>query len=517
MKFMLFGTGEYYNRYKIWFTREDIIALIDNSKDKQGQYIDDVLVIPPEDVFQYEFDVIIILSFYVRIMKLQLTNLGVEESRIYHFFDLHDLICKPAVRREVRYYGLKEWEDKNCRNNIGNNRKNNCKSNLESDRKILLLSNDLTMGGPAIALYHAAQILIKRGLRVVYGSMLDGPLRKILTGEGIPVIVDENLMIQTMDEVQWVKKYSFIICNTMSFHVFLSERDKRIPIAWWLHDALFFYDGVRQEVLDKHTQDNMAVWSVGSIPERAIKAFRPDFYVKDLIYGVTDQAGEEKEYGAAAEPVGLDERQNKEDLTDQTENKSEKKKGIKTGGRDEQNVRIRFITIGYIEHRKGQDILLKAIKSLEPDVRQKAEFIFVGQNTSLLAKELIETAGEIPEITFTGPVDRSKIDSLLGRSDMLVCPSREDPMPTVAAEAMMHKVPCLVSDTTGTVKYIRDGIDGLIFQSENAEQLKEILERCVRGEFDLGQMGRNARNVYEEYFSMEAFENRFLELIANRV
>ena len=178
MKFMLFGTGEYYNRYKIWFTREDIIALIDNSKDKQGQYIDDVLVIPPEDVFQYEFDVIIILSFYVRIMKLQLTNLGVEESRIYHFFDLHDLICKPAVRREVRYYGLKEWEDKNCRNNIGNNRKNNCKSNLESDRKILLLSNDLTMGGPAIALYHAAQILIKRGLRVVYGSMLDGPLRK---------------------------------------------------------------------------------------------------------------------------------------------------------------------------------------------------------------------------------------------------------------------------------------------------------------------------------------------------
>ena len=464
MKFLLFGTGDYYNRYRIWFDRKDIAALIDNAEEKQGQYIDGIRVIPPKDISRYEYDAVVILSFYVQTMKTQLIDRGVEGNRIYHFFDLHDLIYHPGIRRKINCYGLQD-----CSESV----------------KFLLLSNDLTLGGPALALYHAAQVLIKRGYQVVYGSMLDGPLRKILAGEGIPVIVDENLMIQTMDEAQWVRKYSLIICNTMNFHVFLSERDKRIPVAWWLHDALFFYDGVRQEVMDKLTQDNMAVWSVGPIPERAVKAFRPDFYVEDLIYGVTDQTEEE--------------RRSKEYLTDHTE------------------IKIRFIIIGYIEYRKGQDILLEAIKRLEPDIRQKAEFIFVGQNTSLLAKDLIESAGEISEIMFTGPVDRSKINSLLGRADMLVCPSREDPMPTVAAEAMMHKVPCLVSDTTGTVKYIRDGIDGLIFQSENTGQLKEILERCIQGEFDLVQMGRNARNVYEEYFSMEAFENRLMELIANQI
>lgn len=463
MKFLLFGTGDYYNRYRIWFDRKDIAALIDNAEEKQGHYIDGIRVIPPKDISRYEYDAVVILSFYVQTMKTQLIDLGVEKNRIYHFFDLHDLIYHPRIRRKINCYGLQD-----CSESV----------------KFLLLSNDLTLGGPALALYHAAQVLIKRGYQVVYGSMLDGPLRKILAREGIPVIVDENLMIQTMDEAQWVRKYSLIICNTMNFHVFLSERDKRIPVAWWLHDALFFYDGVRQEVMDKLTQDNMAVWSVGPIPERAVKAFRPDFYVEDLIYGVTDQTEEE--------------RRSKEYLTDHTE------------------IKIRFIIIGYIEYRKGQDILLEAIKRLEPNIRQKAEFIFVGQNTSLLAKDLIEAAGEISEITFTGPVDRSKINSLLGRADMLVCPSREDPMPTVAAEAMMHNVPCLVSDTTGTVKYIRDGIDGLIFQSENAGQLKEILERCIRGEFDLVQMGRNARNVYEEYFSMEAFENRLMELITNQ-
>lgn len=517
MKFLLFGTGDYYNRYRIWFDSKDIAALIDNAEEKQGQYVDGIRVIPPEDVSRYEYDAVVILSFYVKAMKAQLIDLGVEEKKIYHFFDLHDLIYHPGIRRRVCCYGLQDciesvYDYRSESKQSGSEQSGIChrledsflsEKHCGSSKKILLLSNDLTLGGPAIALYHAAQILIKRGYRVVYGSMLDGPLREILTKEGIPVIVDENLMIQTMDEAQWVRKYSFIICNTMNFHVFLSGRDKRIPVAWWLHDALFFYDGIRREALDKLTQDNMAVWSVGPIPERAVKAFRPDFYVEDLIYGVTDQAEEENRGKVTGNAM--------------VKNVEEKKERVETGRRDEQKIIIRFITIGYIEHRKGQDILLEAIKGLEQNIRQKAEFLFVGQNTSLLAKDLIAAAGEIPEIRFTGPVNRSKIDSLLGRADMLVCPSREDPMPTVAAEAMMHKVPCLVSDTTGTVKYIRDGIDGLIFQSENAEQLKETLERCIRGEFDLDQMGRNARNAYEKYFSMEAFENRLMDLISNQI
>ncbi|MCI9025324.1 MAG: glycosyltransferase family 4 protein [Dorea sp.] len=469
MKFLLFGTGEYYNRYKIWFAKEEIIALIDNSKEKQERYIDDILVIRPEDIFQYEFDVIVILSFYVKAMKQQLMNLGVEESKIYHFFDLHDLLCHSAVKREIHYYAPNYYVP--------------MRSESDRNRKILLLSHDLTLGGPALALYHAAQVLVKRGYQAVFGSMLDGPLRRLLQEEGIPVIIDENLMIATMEETKWINEYSLVICNTMNFHVFLSVRNKEIPVVWWLHDARFFYDGIRQKVMDKILQDNLQIWSVGPIPESAVKTFRQDFHVEDLLYGVIDQA----------DPIGGD-----AECTEQS-----------VGG----NRKMRFITVGYIEHRKGQDILLEAIKCLEPDIRQRAEFFFVGENTSLLAKELIDVAKEIPEIVITGPVGREEIHSLFGHSDVLVCPSREDPMPTVAAEAMMHGVPCLLSDTTGTVKYIRDGRDGMIFQSGNAEQLKEILANCIQGRCNLDQMGRNARKVFEKYFSLEAFEVHFMELV----
>ncbi len=36
MKYLIFGTGDYYERYKKWFRREEIVALIDNSPKKKS-------------------------------------------------------------------------------------------------------------------------------------------------------------------------------------------------------------------------------------------------------------------------------------------------------------------------------------------------------------------------------------------------------------------------------------------------------------------------------------------------
>ena len=109
------------------------------------------------------------------------------------------------------------------------------------------------------------------------------------------------------------------------------------------------------------------------------------------------------------------------------------------------------MTIGYIENRKGQDILIQAIKQLSAELLQKCEFYLVGQNKSMLAQQIQTEIQSVPQIIMTGTVDRNEINELLSRTDMLICPSREDTMPMVAAEAMMHSVPCILSDVIGTV------------------------------------------------------------------
>ncbi len=78
MKFLLFGTGDYYNRYKKWFEQQEVIALLDNALQKQHTYIDEIEVLSPKEGIELSYDVIVILSFYVKQMRQQLLSLGVD-------------------------------------------------------------------------------------------------------------------------------------------------------------------------------------------------------------------------------------------------------------------------------------------------------------------------------------------------------------------------------------------------------------------------------------------------------
>ena len=261
MRYLIFGTGDYYNRYKKWFEHQEVLALLDNSVQKQNTYVDGLKVLSPEEGIRLDYDMIVILSFYVKQMRQQLISLGVAQNRIYHFYDLHQLFGADIVKRPIHYFGKAE-EIVGCTKN--------------AMPKVLLLSNDLALGGPSIALFHAADILKKRGYIIVFASMLDGPLKQQLIENDIPVIIDENLQISTMQETDWVRAFSLVICNTLNFHVFLSERDTQIPVIWWLHDAAFFYEGVNKNVIGKISLSNLTAVSAGPVPAEAVRKFLPD-------------------------------------------------------------------------------------------------------------------------------------------------------------------------------------------------------------------------------------------------
>lgn len=449
MTFLLFGTGDYYNRYRKWFAKEEVAALLDNAPEKQNTYIDGIRVVSPGEGVRMPYDVIVILSFYYTVMKRQLLELGVEENRIYHFYDLHRVL-------RVHPYDLPVAAE-------------------DAEKKILLLSQDMTLGGPAIALLQAAKILKKHGRSVVYASMLEGPLRKKIEEAKIPVVVDENLQVGTMLDCSWTRKFALVICNTINFHVFLSKRDTNTPVIWWLHDAPFYYDGVDKGLLRGIDFKNLQVVSVGPIPQRAIRTYLPDLEVGELLYGVTDLCGKDREHTAVGKMV--------------------------------------FVTIGYVTEHKGQDILLQAIRMLSREDRKQAEFYLVGQDSTWMAQQLKQEFSELDNVFFTGPVGREEIDDILRKADMLICPSRQDSMPTVAAEAMMHHVPCLLSDAVGTAQYIEDGKEGLLFSSEDAGNLTERIHWCIGSREQISEMGRAARSVYEKIFSDEVFEGKILSLV----
>lgn len=44
MRVLLFGTGEYYQGYKYFFSRVEIVALLDNDWRKQGAVLDGIMI-----------------------------------------------------------------------------------------------------------------------------------------------------------------------------------------------------------------------------------------------------------------------------------------------------------------------------------------------------------------------------------------------------------------------------------------------------------------------------------------
>lgn len=470
MKILLFGTGDYYNRYKKWFEKQEILALLDNSPQKQHTVIDGLEVLPPAEGIRLDYDTIVILSFYVTQMKQQLITLGVDRNRIWHFYDLHWLLAGKTTVRPIQFY-------LDAENIIG----------VKEPKipKILLMSNDLTLGGPAIALFHAAITLKRYGYTVLYASMLDGPLKEKLIENDISVVVDENLQIATMQETEWVDSFSLLICNTLNFYVFLSERNTKMPVIWWLHDAAFFYEGVNKAVIQKVSLNNLKAVSVGPVPTEAVRRFLPGLLCDELLYGVVD---------TVTKDISVD------------------NFAFDPDGENTSNV-VRFITIGFLEARKGQDLLLEAIRGLPKRMRHRCRFYIVGHEKTLLGEQIRAESADMNEVIVMGSVGRREIHQLLNKSDILICPSREDPMPTVAAEAMMHGVPCIVSDVTGTAAYIRNGVDGFVFHSEDVQELAAKIKWCIKHYDSLQQIGIGARKIYEKYFSMDVFEHNLLRIV----
>ena len=453
MRYLLFGTGDCYNRYRVWFDRDEVVALLDNSPNKQGEIIDGIPVMSPAQGVTEEFDAVVILSFYVNSMKEQLIRLGVDEASIYHFYDIHRLKGTDYLLHPIRKYG--ETEDDN------------------KGKRVLLLNQNLSVGGPALTLFDCARVLKKNGYHPVYGSMVDGPLKEKLLGEGIPVVIDENMLIGTMRDAKWIKNYDMVFCNAINFYYFLSSRDENIPCIWWLHDSKFFYEGVDKKIITSISNENLEVLSVGRVAKEALTLYAPQLNPHYFLYGTDDVAVRYKKRCM--------------------------------------NRKIRFITLGFVEDRKGQDILAKAVLLLDQDIRELCEFYIVGKNTSAMAQELMKTMADISEIVYTGMVD--DVHEYIVDSNVLICASREDPMPAACAESMMHSVPCIVTDAAGTAEFITNRENGLVFKSEDAVDLSEKISWCVRNSDKLESMGKNARKIYDDYFRMDSFEANLMRVI----
>jgi glycosyltransferase involved in cell wall biosynthesis len=137
--------------------------------------------------------------------------------------------------------------------------------------------------------------------------------------------------------------------------------------------------------------------------------------------------------------------------------------------------------IGRIEMLKGCDVLIEALPAILqriPNARLRLignPSPFPGREGTFadVLKERLKKLDLADKCEFLGSVLRAELPKLVRDSDICIFPSRYDSSPYACLEAMAIGMPIVASRIGGIPEYVEDGVSGLLFESENAEDLAE--------------------------------------------
>lgn len=153
--------------------------------------------------------------------------------------------------------------------------------------------------------------------------------------------------------------------------------------------------------------------------------------------------------------------------------------------------------VARLSPEKGVDLLVTAVAEL-PDV--SLTIIGKGREEAKI-QSMITTKHLHDRVNIRS--HESDLGAFYASLDVLVLPSREhDPFGLVAAEAMACGTATLVTDACGIADYLQDGTDTIIAQSNNAEALRQGIERLRDIDFRI-RISKQGRATALEKFSLE--------------
>jgi glycosyltransferase involved in cell wall biosynthesis len=161
--------------------------------------------------------------------------------------------------------------------------------------------------------------------------------------------------------------------------------------------------------------------------------------------------------------------------------------------------KFRIAMVGEISPRKGTDRLPGILRALrEKGGFDGCELLMIGEGLSApeFAAEMRQTLKDEP-VSFLGR--REDVPRLLQNMDLLLVPSRQDPLPTVIVEAALSGVPALGSRAGGIPEMIVEGKTGYLADSD--EEYAEAIIRC-REVSHWRELSAGARELAEERFDI---------------
>lgn len=343
-------------------------------------------------------------------------------------------------------------------------------------KQILIVTHQLSYTGAPIALMQLAKVLLTKGYTIEIISLKDGEQKYQYDQLGISTWVIEDFAQNENEKKKLIGIYDAIIVNTLagaSICQYLSGKDEKV--YWWIHENELLFEQIKGYLEQLKLEKNIHIWAAGYYVQALIKKYIS--YEADILnICIPDSyTGEVKKHD-----------------------------------------KIRFIQIGLIDGMKGQEILLAAILALPETIRNECEFYICG-SLEKANKQILDTIKRaqavFPCLHLIDCMEQEKVLQLYDEIDCVVVPSRIESMSAVMVEGFMKGKICICTTTTGISKYIDNGVNGYVFPMGDSVALSNIMAYVVNNFGDLESVGREGRQIYKKYFSIESFEKSIKQLL----
>ena len=177
---------------------------------------------------------------------------------------------------------------------------------------------------------------------------------------------------------------------------------------------------------------------------------------------------------------------------------------------------LRVVCVGRLIKRKGQDRLFMAmaeLKALGVDVR--LELVGTGDEEDAYRKMVREKELQ-DHVIFSGYVPRDQIARHYSDAHVFVLPSDNEGMSVSTLEAMASGLPLVVSRTGGTDELVDEGVNGIIFASDDVTGLINALHRLARDPDEVARMGRASLEKVRQ-FTWEHAAMAYAGLLKNTI
>ena len=167
---------------------------------------------------------------------------------------------------------------------------------------------------------------------------------------------------------------------------------------------------------------------------------------------------------------------------------------------------------------KGVYVLLDACKILK-DKGLDFRCNFVGGESKEMDRRVFEEAvkerGLEGRVLYHGPKYGEEKEQYWRMADVFVFPTfyHNECMPLTILEAMQHGLPVVSTDEGAVPDMVADGENGFVCRRKDVEGLALALERLLLDEALRHRMGAEGYRIYQEKFTLQCFERRFVECL----